>query len=161
MKEVIFMSGRRRSITNVSILALLFILNLILLKGIDALTLDSESRDGNGNIAYVLWAPAVLALVAFCIQLCRLVHFFLGSKKVKYALRTAIAGFVVIVFSSVMDVLYIRSEYKKLSELEHITPQHTNTLYFNGWAFLLCIGVSIFTMGILFIIKSSPRSNSH
>jgi hypothetical protein len=137
----------RPIVVSICKLLLLFLCNLLLLELIQMFTIKPEARDGNGNPAIILWLPSLVLALALCVNLFK--TFTLWNKPTrKVSAIIALVGCIFSIISVWCQVVFARSLLSKLSEIEHVTSQHLNTLYFNYWTFIFFLGLTLMVTGV-------------
>ncbi|CAM3926794.1 hypothetical protein COLU111180_14980 [Cohnella lubricantis] len=128
-------------------LLLLALGNVLFLQLIRMLTLQPDDRSGNGNPAILLWLPMVILAFVLCACISRAIIRWTKPTR-RASTVVSIVGAALSAGSAWGQILFAKSLLRKLAEIKHVTPQHLNTLYFNYWTLLICVGLTLAGSGI-------------
>jgi Ca2+/Na+ antiporter len=128
-------------------LILLLLCNLVLLEIIRMMTVAPDARDGNGNPAFLFYLPAIYFIFKFCKSLFKALTDWPKWSR-KGATGLMMIGLLVFGCALWQQILFAATLISEISQSGLSTPQKQNTLYFNYWNFLICIGLTFVLAGL-------------
>lgn len=148
------------------ILVVLFLLSILGYSMIALFTIDPKYSSGNGNPALLAIIPTVPIFICFLIFSSYRCFIYLNKRRIGVSTFVIIGSAVIFIISFYFETKFVQYKISKIDPAYHPFPsgeislnQFTNTIFFNGFTFVICLFFVILMAAVGSVIKKYIRSN--